>query len=209
MNNIGILLLFVVVVIVVTTVAAIAGYLWASSATKSTLLKHMKEQQDVALKQAQEQFQRWKEDELSSIREHLSEVISGEAAVSLAQWKSEVEKEIRQDAIGRSQSVTMGKMTEHVVPYLPGFCFNPTDARFIGSPIDLIVFDGLGDGDIKKIVFIEIKTGMSTLSTRERIVRNAIKAGKVEWMELNANLGGQDVVREVKTRKEKWPYGSM
>ena len=115
--------------------------------------------------------------------------------------KVETEKEIRKDAIDKSQSVTMGKMTEHMVPYLPGFGFNPTDARFIGSPIDLVVFDGLGDGDVRKIVFVEIKTGISTLSTRERIVRDAIIAGKIEWMEVKVNLENPDVVRKVKSRK--------
>ena len=113
----------------------------------------------------------------------------------------DAEKEIRQDAIDKSQSVTMGKMTEHLVPFLPGFGFNPRDVRFIGSPIDLIVFDGLGEGDVKKVVFVEIKTGVSTLSTRERIVRDAVCAGKVEWLEVKANLDGADAVHAVKSRK--------
>jgi predicted Holliday junction resolvase-like endonuclease len=62
------------------------------------------------------------------------------------------------------------------------------------------VFDGLGDGDVRKIVFVEIKTGVSTLSTRERIVRDAIIAGKIEWMEVKVNLENPDVVRKVKSR---------
>ena len=61
-----------------------------------------------------------------------------------------------------------GKMIEHIVPYLPGFEFNPAGGPFIGSPIDPIVFDGLDENCVKKIVFIEKKTGTSTLSTRER-----------------------------------------
>ena len=38
-----------------------------------------------------------------------------------------------------------GKMTEHIVPYLPGFDFDidPKDIRFLGTPIDLIAFKGL------------------------------------------------------------------
>ena len=115
--------------------------------------------------------------------------------------ESGFEKEIRQDAIDRSQSVTMGKMTEHIVPYLPGFGFNPSDARFIGSPIDLIVFDGLDEDCLKKIVFIEIKTGASTLSTRERWIRDAILAKNVEWREVKVNLESPAVVHEVRTRK--------
>ncbi|MDP1714311.1 MAG: Holliday junction resolvase-like protein [Anaerolineales bacterium] len=154
-----------------------------------------------AIREAQEQLVKWRSGELENSKRQIWDVLSKEATNTLEQWKVETEKEIRKDAIDKSQSVTMGKMTEHMVPYLPGFGFNPTDARFIGSPIDLVVFDGLGDGDIRKIVFVEIKTGVSTLSTRERIVRDAIIAGKIEWMEVKVNLENPDIVREVKSRK--------
>jgi predicted Holliday junction resolvase-like endonuclease len=95
----------------------------------------------------------------------------------------------------------MGKMTEHMVPYLPGFRFNPSDARFIGSPIDFLVFDGLGDDEVRKIVFVEIKTGTSNLSTRERSVRNAILDKNVEWLELKVNLDNSEVIQEYQSRR--------
>ncbi len=68
--------------------------------------------------------------------------------------------------------------------------------------LDLVVFDGLSDDEVKRIVFVEIKTGSSTLSTRERRVRDAIVAKNVEWMEVKANLDGADVVRKIKSRKK-------
>lgn len=104
-----------------------------------------------AIKEAQQQLIKWRSEDLENAKKQLWDVLSKEANVSLEQWKAEAEKEIRQDAIDKSSSVTMGKMTEHMVPYLPGFGFNPADARFIGSPIDLIVFDGLGNDEVKKI----------------------------------------------------------
>ena len=158
-----------------------------------------------ALREAQNQLMKWRSEELDSAKRQLSEVLMKQAAVNFEQWKVEAEKVIRQDAIEKSASVTMGKMTEHMVPYLPGFGFNPSDARFIGSPIDLIVFDGLGNEDLKKIVFVEIKTGVSTLSTRERLVRDAIIAKNVEWIEVKADLDGQEVVHKVKSRKNTGP----
>ncbi len=173
---------------------------------QQTELQYIKKQLSEALrgeaiKEAQEQLVKWRSDELENTKRQMWEVLSKDATVNLEQWKVEAEAEIRKDAIDKSQSVTMGKMTEHFVPYLPGFGFNPRDARFIGSPVDLIVFDGLGEGTVKKIVFIEIKTGVSTLSARERIVRDAVCAGKVEWMEVKANLDGADVVRPVKSKR--------
>ena len=155
-----------------------------------------------AIREAQSQLTKWRIEELENAKRQIWDVLTKEATVNLEQWKVDAEKQIRQDAIDKSASVTMGKMTEHMVPYLPGFGFNPADARFIGSPIDLIVFDGLGNDDLKKIVFVEIKTGVSTLSTRERLVRDAITAKNVEWIEVKANLDGQEVVRKVKTKKK-------
>lgn len=95
------------------------------------------------------------------------------------------EAAIREDSLRRSQSVVAGKATEHLAPLLPGFEFDPRDARFLGSPIDFIVFDGLSDGEIREVVFVEIKTGPSAaLSTRERRVRDAVDGGRVRFLEV-------------------------
>lgn len=91
-------------------------------------------------------------------------------------------KEERKEAIGRSRSVLGGKFTEQMAPYLPEFHYDPTDARFIGSPIDLVVFPGLATGEPTEVVFIEVKTGKSSrLPSRERKVKELIEAGKVRW----------------------------
>jgi predicted Holliday junction resolvase-like endonuclease len=37
---------------------------------------------------------------------------------------------------------------------------------------------------VRRVVFIEVKTGASGLSGRERQVRDAIQARRVEWTEL-------------------------
>lgn len=99
-------------------------------------------------------------------------------------WKARYSASIRDDAVHRSLAVTTGKVHEQLLPYLPEFEFNPKDARFIGSPVDLIVFDGLAEGDVRRIVFVEVKTGGAPLSARERQVRDVIKAREVEWSEL-------------------------
>lgn len=98
------------------------------------------------------------------------------------------EAAIREDTLRRSQSVIAGKATEHLAPLLPGFEFDPRDARFLGSPIDFIVFDGLSEGEIQEIVFIEVKTGpWAALSTRERLVRDAVEAGRVRFLEVRVD----------------------
>lgn len=95
-------------------------------------------------------------------------------------WEGEVDS-IRKDAIKRSRSVLTGSFSEQLAPYLPGFSHSPTEARFIGKPIDFIVFEGMDGKEIKKVVFVEVKSGSSSLSGVERSLRDAIKEGRVEW----------------------------
>jgi hypothetical protein len=99
-------------------------------------------------------------------------------------WKAQYVDAIRQDAVQRSQAITAGKVHEQLIPYLPVFPYNPKDVRFLGSPVDLIVFDGLAAGCVERIVFLEVKTGGAGLTPRERSVRNAVEDGAVEWAEL-------------------------
>jgi len=96
----------------------------------------------------------------------LKQSIDQQYKAALEQWKLEVEEEIRQDATKRSKSVMLGQITEHLVPFLPDFKYNPKDARFLGTPVDLIVFDGLSDGQLKQVVFIEVKSGSSKQLTQ-------------------------------------------
>ncbi len=137
---------------------------------------------------AQQQYESWRVREIAAIHQQQRDIAVREASVALQQWKSENELLIRSDAIGRSQSVIVGKVTEHVVPYLPDFKFNPKDARFVGSPIDLMVFDGLDEDELRNIFFIEVKTGASSsLNSRQRQIRDAVQAGRVKWIELRVD----------------------
>jgi predicted Holliday junction resolvase-like endonuclease len=99
-------------------------------------------------------------------------------------WKLRYSASIRENAVQRSLAVTAGKVHEQLVPYLPEFGFNPKDARFLGSPVDLVIFDGLAAGDVRRVVFLEVKTGGAALNARERQVRDVIEAREVAWAEL-------------------------
>ena len=91
-------------------------------------------------------------------------------------------EEARRDAIGRSRAVLGGRFTEQMAPYLPEFRYDPTEARFIGSPVDLVVFPGLAGDEPQEIVFVEVKAGARPrLSPREQRVRELVEAGKVRW----------------------------
>jgi predicted Holliday junction resolvase-like endonuclease len=89
----------------------------------------------------------------------------------------------RRDSVDRSRSVVSGKVQEHLAPLFPEFLsqFNPKDARFLGTPLDFIVFDGLDEGYVRRVVFVEVKSGRAGLVSRERRCRDAIEAGRVEY----------------------------
>ena len=111
------------------------------------------------------------------------------ASMYFAIWRLRYSAAIREDAVQRSLAVTAGKVHEQLVPYLPEFGFNPKDARFLGSPVDLVIFDGLAAGNVRRVVFLEVKTGGAALTTRERQVRDVIDAREVVWAELRLNRG--------------------
>lgn len=91
------------------------------------------------------------------------------------------ERVIRRDSVDRSRATLSGQFLEKLAPHLPDFPYDPTDVRFLGTPIDYVVFDGLAEGDLQEIVFLEVKSGRSDLRSSQRRVRDAVEAGAVRW----------------------------
>ena len=134
---------------------------------------------------ARDIFEKWRSTEL--------ETQANEKAKLLFQdWAQQEEKGIREDAIKRSEAVIQGKVTEHLIPFFPDFKYNPKDVRFMGTPVDLVVFDGLSEGEMRNVVFVEVKTGKTAnLSSRERMVRNCVENKDVVY-EIIHHRGGKD-----------------
>lgn len=95
---------------------------------------------------------------------------------------------IRKDAIKRSKAVIGGQVVEQVAPFLPNFPCSPADVKFIGKPVDFIGFSGLSESDkVNEILLIEVKTGQSALSNREKEIKRAVKEGRVRYIEYRVN----------------------
>ena len=107
----------------------------------------------------------------------LSKAFSGFNALIFA-------KNQRKDAVKRSRSVLSGQMKEQIAPFLPGFPCNPSDVRFVGKPVDFVAFPGASENkSISEILLIEVKSGSSQLSGREREIKNAVEKGNVRYVE--------------------------
>ena len=97
-------------------------------------------------------------------------------------------KKIRQDAIKRSNAVKGGQLAEQLAPFLPNFPCSPTDAHFLGQPVDYIAFPGLCEKNtVDEILLIEVKTNTSQLSNREKGIREAVKSGRIRYVEYRIN----------------------
>jgi predicted Holliday junction resolvase-like endonuclease len=96
-----------------------------------------------------------------------------------------------------TRSILGGLFSEQVAPFLSGFPedLKASEARFVGKPVDFLIFKGMDEGDINEVVFVEVKTGNSQLTPNERKLRDVINAKKVRWVEYRVN-------GEVSTLKE-------
>jgi predicted Holliday junction resolvase-like endonuclease len=89
----------------------------------------------------------------------------------------------RQASNARSRTALVAKIAEHLSPLLEGFPYNFKDARHVGEIFDYLVFDGLEEGEIRKVVFLEVKTKRTgrVSNPREVMLREAIAAGRVSY----------------------------
>ena len=110
-------------------------------------------------------------------------------------WQGVIEHE-RSSAVSQSRAVLGGKFTEQMVPYFPDFKYDPTEVRFIGSPIDMVVFPGLSRGDPEEVVILEIKTGRNAgLTPAQKKIRRLIEEGMVRWDEIY-RIDGEEEIQE-------------
>lgn len=78
----------------------------------------------------------------------------------------------------RSMSTRHGMMAEQFLPYYKDFPGDPQKFKFLGAPVDGILFEE------EQIVIIEFKTGKSQLTATQRRIKKLIKEGKVYFQEI-------------------------
>jgi len=90
-------------------------------------------------------------------------------------------KDERRHAIKQSKAVNLWHISEQIAPLLPEFPYHIKDMVFIGKWFDYLVLDWLSDGDLRKIVFVEIKTGRSSQNRNERMIQSIIHSKQVSY----------------------------
>lgn len=101
--------------------------------------------------------------------------------------KDEIEK-ARKQSVDNSRHTIKGQIAEQMAPLLQGFPYQPSDSRFIGDPIDYLVFKGYTDlrdkhmlNDDFEVVIVDVKYNTASLSPGQRAIAKAIENGKVRF----------------------------
>jgi predicted Holliday junction resolvase-like endonuclease len=98
-------------------------------------------------------------------------------------------------SVNTSRAVLKGKMAEQLAPIMPEFQYLPSDAKFLGDPVDYVVFDGYtdyrdGDGRAEdiEVVLIDIKSGGARLTKGQQAIAQAIAEGRVSFETIRINF---------------------
>ncbi|RAL56177.1 hypothetical protein BLM37_01450 [Candidatus Gracilibacteria bacterium GN02-873] len=103
-----------------------------------------------------------------------------------------VEKKIRQDAVRGSRNAITGEIYEKILPSMPNFPYAPKDMVFVGKGTDYIIFDGLSEGDLREIIFLEIKSGKSRLNANEKMIKKILDEKIVRFAEMRVGAPKND-----------------
>ena len=100
--------------------------------------------------------------------------------------QEELTKSMKRATIGAqttAKSVNVGKLLEKVFPTMKDFKWELSDCRFLGEPIDIVIFHGLTAGKIESIEFLEVKSGKARLNEHQKGVKEAIEKNKIRYEE--------------------------
>lgn len=107
--------------------------------------------------------------------------------------ENKVEQKVAYDKLlgqKKSSEVRVGKIGENMAPFLNGWPYDPNNFRFLGNPIDGVQFNE------DELIFIEIKTGRSALSKKQKWIKQLIKEGKVGFATFRINEKGVVFTKE-------------
>lgn len=78
----------------------------------------------------------------------------------------------------KQSEVRLGQIAEQIAPFLDHFPYNPKVAQFLGNPIDYVVFEE------EEVIFVEVKSGNSRLTKKQRLIKENIENGRVKFKEV-------------------------
>jgi predicted Holliday junction resolvase-like endonuclease len=79
----------------------------------------------------------------------------------------------------RARGINYGFLAEKIAVLHKDFPWNPLDCKPLFDPVDFIVFDGLSKGKVTEVVFVDVKSGKSPLTKKQKQIKLLVEGGKV------------------------------
>lgn len=102
-------------------------------------------------------------------------------------------------SVNTSRAVLKGKLAEQFAPMLPEFRYLPSDAKFLGDPVDYVIFDGYTDfrdgtgrAEDIDVILLDVKSGGARLSKGQQAIAQAVAEGRIRFETFRVNFEVDD-----------------
>ena len=104
---------------------------------------------------------------------------------------SEKEANLRAQAAERGRKKVDVILRKCMAKELACLKFNPYDIKTIMHPVDYVVFDGLNDGEMNKIVFLSKSSVSPPLLALRSQIRKSIESKSYDWKVARVDITGK------------------
>lgn len=114
------------------------------------------------------------------------ELVRGQVESEVTQWRSSELYSVRREALDRSRPDVQRRVGSTIARWTHSFPFLQEDSRFIGHPVDYVVFEGYSEVRARREPKI---TAVTFVRAREngrddpdgRLVEECVRLGRIEW----------------------------
>jgi len=126
--------------------------------------------------------------------------------------KNKQKKEIelaRASSIKTSKAVIRGKIAEEFIPLFPDFPYSMGDCKFVGMPIDYLVFDGMsavrnGEDVPITIILSDVKTNTAQRSKIQNAIKKAAEEGRIRFETWKVDENKKLIIKNTPMKSEKF-----
>ena len=102
---------------------------------------------------------------------------------------SEKESKIRDEAAKRAQVEVPKLIKKSLSDHIVSLKYNPYDIKPINHPIDLVIYDGMSDGDVENVVFLHSKN--KAMQELHKSVHKTVENKDYDWKVVRVSTDGE------------------